>query len=159
MLFNKKLLLKNEKLEQELQDLRNIQHDLKTEMLYFSINSQGKIKEVNDHFLQSSGYQEEELINKNWERMKSLKNTVEEYTLVHKEDEIEKEDEEFNISETPIGNVILNEVIVLGYKKDIDKIKKLRNKYLHISHTYENSALAFEPLAPCFDYKRKDRKG
>ena len=100
-----------------------------------------------------------ELINKNWESMKSLKNTFEEYTLVHEEVEIEKENQGFNISDTPIGNVILNEVIVIAYKKDIDKIKKLRNKYLHISHTYENSGLVFEPLAPCFDYNRKYRKG
>ena len=66
MLFpNKKLLLKIENLEKELAEFHRIQHDLKEEMNYFCLDTKGTIKEVNNHFLHSCGYAENEVLNKN----------------------------------------------------------------------------------------------
>ena len=67
MLFNrKKLTSKIENLERELTEFRSIQDDLKKEMMYCSINTSGKIKEVNEHFLNSSSYSAHELVNHNF---------------------------------------------------------------------------------------------
>ena len=68
MLFGKgKLLAKIESLEQELTAFHDIQKDLLCEMLYFSLDSQGKFISVNDLFLQSSGYAEHELLHQSFE--------------------------------------------------------------------------------------------
>lgn len=65
MLFqNKKLSLKIETLEKELAEFYRIQDDLKEEMLYFSLNTRGIITKVNNHFLNSCGYAEHEIIKK-----------------------------------------------------------------------------------------------
>jgi len=68
MLFqNKKLSLEVEKLKSELAEFYRIQADLKEEMNYFSLNTRGVITKVNNHFLNSCGYAEHEVLKKNIE--------------------------------------------------------------------------------------------
>ncbi|MDU0353527.1 PAS domain-containing methyl-accepting chemotaxis protein [Paraglaciecola aquimarina] len=67
MLFNnKKMSLQIEALEKKLIEFNSIQHDLKKEMIYCSINKRGVITEVNEHFVNSCGYSSEELVNKSF---------------------------------------------------------------------------------------------
>ncbi len=114
-----------------------------------------------DLFIENSS-ELEELIKNNWKLIRSYKNDIDDYTplkTTKKETIQENLGDILDISKTFMAGTILDEVVVIAYKKDIDNIKKLRNIYLHISHTYENSALFLEPLAPSFDYMRKYRKG
>ena len=94
--------------------------------------------------------------------MRSYKNEIDNYTpikTITKAPIIEEEEDDLDISKTFMAGTILDEVVVTAYLKDIYNIKVLRNKYLHISHSYENEAVALEPYAPSFDYKRIYRKG
>ena len=66
MLFGKsKLQTKIETLEKELAIFHDIQKDLKDEMAYYALDINNNIIEVNSLFLQSSGYDESEILNKN----------------------------------------------------------------------------------------------
>ena len=63
MLFrNKGLQSKVESLEAQLSDFHRIQDDLKTEMIYFSINQDGVFLEASEKFCISSGYSSDELL-------------------------------------------------------------------------------------------------
>ncbi|MEM6185335.1 methyl-accepting chemotaxis protein [Shewanella vaxholmensis] len=64
MFFQKKLLSKITALEKELSSFQETQEGLRKEMLYFSLNADGKIVEANSLFLTSCGYEEKELIGK-----------------------------------------------------------------------------------------------
>ncbi|WP_448246807.1 methyl-accepting chemotaxis protein [Thalassotalea agariperforans] len=66
MLFGKnKLLNKIETLEKELAIFHDIQKDLKDEMAYYALDINNNIIEVNSLFLQSSGYEESDVLNQN----------------------------------------------------------------------------------------------
>ena len=66
MLFlNKGLHSKIKNLEAELSVYHNIQKNLQEEMVFFSISMQGVFLNANDAFYESSGYSQDELINKN----------------------------------------------------------------------------------------------
>ena len=65
MLFgNKKLLTRITELEKELASFQETQADLRQEMLYFSMSSEGKIVDANMSFIQSCGFEKTELIGK-----------------------------------------------------------------------------------------------
>lgn len=62
MLFNnKKLQSRISQLEKELAIYQQIQHDLKAEMLHFTLDRQGQFIEANSDFLNAVGYRLEEL--------------------------------------------------------------------------------------------------
>ncbi|UTV99926.1 PAS domain S-box protein [Marinomonas rhizomae] len=66
MLFgNNKLLSRIKELETELASFQETQADLRQEMLYFSMTSDGKIVDANTLFLKSSGFEKTELVGKN----------------------------------------------------------------------------------------------
>lgn len=100
-----------------------------------------------------------ELIKKDWKNIESNKYFYEEYTTIPETTRLKEELKIQDIEKMQITGILLDEVVVVGHLNDINKIKKLRNKYLHISHTYENSAVVLEPLKPCFNYKRIYRTG
>lgn len=64
MIFtNKKLKEKHAAIEAELKAFQEIQEDLKQEMLYLSLDSEGTILDINDQFLQSVGFRKSDLSN------------------------------------------------------------------------------------------------
>ncbi|WP_111637334.1 PAS domain-containing methyl-accepting chemotaxis protein [Marinomonas shanghaiensis] len=66
MLFgNQKLLARITELENELASFQEMQADVRQEMLYLSITPDGKIIDTNALFIKSSGFDKEELIDKN----------------------------------------------------------------------------------------------
>lgn len=66
MLFrNKKLLTQIDKIEKELVSFQETQNDLRQEMLYFSMTSDGKIVDANSLFIKSCGFEKAELTGKN----------------------------------------------------------------------------------------------
>lgn len=66
MLFrNKKLSARIAELEKKLSSFHDTQENLRKEMLYFSITSDGKIIKANSLFLTSSGYENDEMLGKN----------------------------------------------------------------------------------------------
>jgi methyl-accepting chemotaxis protein len=66
MLFgNQKLLARITELENELASFQEMQADVRQEMLYLSITPDGKIIDANALFIKSSGFDKEELIDKN----------------------------------------------------------------------------------------------
>jgi len=62
-----KLQTRIEALETELKAYHDTQSELQAEMIFFSLDAAGRFAEVNDHFLQSTGYTERELTGKNFE--------------------------------------------------------------------------------------------
>jgi methyl-accepting chemotaxis protein len=62
---NRKLIEKITKLEKELSSFHETEEDFKKEMLYFSMDSEGKILEVNALFLTSSGYEQRDVVGRN----------------------------------------------------------------------------------------------
>ncbi|RNF68369.1 PAS domain S-box protein, partial [Marinomonas rhizomae] len=66
MLFsNKKFLTQIDELEKELFSFQETQDDLRKEMLYFSIDSDGKIVDANTLFIKSCGFEKTELTGRN----------------------------------------------------------------------------------------------
>ncbi|WP_417501210.1 methyl-accepting chemotaxis protein [Marinobacter sp.] len=62
-----KLQSRIESLEDELKAYQDIQRELRAEMIFFSLDAAGRFVEVNDHFLQSTGYTERELTGKSFD--------------------------------------------------------------------------------------------
>ena len=66
MLFgNNKLLTRITELEKELVSFQETQADLRQEMLYFAMTSDGKIVDANSLFIKSCGFEKAELTGKN----------------------------------------------------------------------------------------------
>jgi len=66
---NKELIAENQRLEKELAAYQTVQEELREEMLYMELNTEGRIRAINDLYAQATGFKISELEGKSLESL------------------------------------------------------------------------------------------